>query len=343
MSADLLIATGMCCDTPGQESAYPQVDGLSSSARFQAVYWRCSVVFFASSVRHNPKARHALFTNSPEIPKIGRFATERFLEDLGVEVIRLPFGHAPPAGYYGRWRSTFYLFDILHYLAHNPYIAKRVLVHDTDCVFIKPADALARAIDRHGVLTYDCHLDPNEDINGISRVGLGGLYPQLGGPEIAAPPHFGAEIFAASAGEVATVCDEIEKLWQANMRRFSEGKPHFNTEEHYLSFVFNKLGYRAGTANEFINRIWTGFHYLTSCPSDFELTVWHVPAEKKYGLRRLYEQARRRESRFWKVAPGDEFARYAAEYVGIPRSSPYKRSRDLYDALKARLFAPTTS
>lgn len=341
--AELTIATGMCCDTAGEESVYPQVDGVSSSQRFQLVYWRCAVVFFASSVRHNPYARHVLYTNASHIPNIGTFSTAEFLQSLGVEIVLLPFEYAPPAGYYNRWRSTFYLFDIIRHLADTVSDGDRVLVHDTDCLFIKPADALCDAIDRYGVLTYDCKLSPEEDINGLSRLQLGEIYKELGELEMPAPPHFGAEIFAAEADDLRHVAREIEALWEINLSRFADGKPHFNTEEHFLSYIYNKLGYRAGTANPFISRIWTGFHYRTTSESNFDLSVWHVPAEKKYGIRRLFEQARRRDSHFWKVATGDDFARYAASYLGIPASSALKRSLDAFDALKARILATNPS
>jgi hypothetical protein len=218
-----------------------------------------------------------------------------------------------------------------------------VLVHDTDCVFVRPADSLRRAIDRHGVLTYDCALDPDEDINGLSRRDLGNVYREMGGPQMSAPPHFGAEIFAARAADLPRVVQQIDSLWHDNLKRYVEGKPHFNTEEHYLSYIYNSLGYPAGTANPFIRRIWTGFRYRTTRPSDFDLAVWHVPAEKTYGIRRLFDQARRRNTRFWTVPPGEEFAQYAAGFLGIPKSGPMKRSRDAFDAVKARLLAPYTS
>jgi hypothetical protein len=52
-SSDLYMATGMCLEKPGEEQSYFQVHGSSSSTKFQEVYWKCAVIFFASSVRNN--------------------------------------------------------------------------------------------------------------------------------------------------------------------------------------------------------------------------------------------------------------------------------------------------
>lgn len=65
------LATWLYADPEGSESRYSQVEGRSSSADFQAVYWRCVVLFFATSVRHNPDARHLLYTNVSVPPPSG--------------------------------------------------------------------------------------------------------------------------------------------------------------------------------------------------------------------------------------------------------------------------------
>ena len=44
-------ATWLYAEREGEESVYPQVGGRSSSTWFQAVYWRCVAIFFASAAR----------------------------------------------------------------------------------------------------------------------------------------------------------------------------------------------------------------------------------------------------------------------------------------------------
>lgn len=333
-ASNLIIGVGMCSDAEGEESQYPQVGGVSSSASFLDVYWRCVALFFASSSRHNPDARHRLFVNRPGIPDIGQFKTGAFLENLGVEVVVVPFTYAPPPGYYGAWRSTFYLLDIIKHLGAVSRPGEQYIITDSDCLFIKNARSMAQAIERHGLLTYDTQFPPEEDANGLSRLGLRALYEELDGHILSETPGYcGGDIFAGTSAVIQWFAAAIDPIWNKSLERHARHETHFNTEEHFLSYLAHNLGYAVGTANPFMSRIWTGRKYKTAKSSDFDLTLWHLPAEKKYGLRRLFYAMTQPDSRFWTVPPGVEFARYVAGYVGIPKSSLMKRSHDVFDAV----------
>lgn len=339
----LIISTGMCSDAEGEESQYPQVGGVSSSPSFLEVYWRCIVLFFASSIRHNPSARHQLFVNRPQIPNIGAFQTGKFLSDLGVEVIVVPFTYAPPPNYYKQWRSTFYLLDIIKHIASNCQPEEQYLITDSDCLFVKSADNLAQAIKQYGLLTYDTKFPVTEDANGLTRLGLQALYEKMSGrPVPDTPLYCGGDIFAATSEVIRRFAAEIGPAWDASMALHAAGQTHFNTEEHFLSYLVYKLSYPVGEANPFLSRIWTGRKYRTASVADFDLTIWHVPAEKKHGFKRLFQQVVRPDSQFWTVAAGKDFARYAAGYLGIPSSSLWKKSCDLFDTVAWRIVSEVT-
>ena len=116
---EVYIATWLYAEQVGEESAYPQVGGVSSSPAFQAVYWRCVALFFATSIRHNPAARHLLYTNLDGVPHVDGFDLPAFLDRLGVEVVQVPFTYQPPPGYYSAWRNQFYVFDLIQDLARR--------------------------------------------------------------------------------------------------------------------------------------------------------------------------------------------------------------------------------
>ena len=134
-----IIATWIYCDLDGEESIYPQVGGKSSTKNFQAVYWQCVATFFASSIRHNPSARHVVFTNETRLPKIDGLDLAKFLGELCVEIHVLPLGHNTPKGYFGAWKNQFYVLDIINYINENMRFLSVLLV-DSDCVIIKPLD-----------------------------------------------------------------------------------------------------------------------------------------------------------------------------------------------------------
>ena len=340
---NLIIGVGMCSDAEGEESQYPQVGGVSSSASFLDVYWRCVALFFASSSRHNPDAQHKLFVNRPDVPDIGSFKTGAFLKKLGVEVVVVPFTYAPPPDYYSAWRSTFYLLDVIKHISAVSQPGEQHLVTDSDCLFIKNAQSLAQAINQYGLLTYDTQFPPEEDANGLSRLGLRALYEDLDGCTISEIPGYcGGDIFAGTSAGIQQFSAAIDPVWKESLERHARHESHFNTEEHFLSYLAYKLGYAVGTANPFISRIWTGRKYQTAKLSDFDLTLWHLPAEKKYGLRRLFSAMTQPDSRFWTVPVGDEFARYVASYMGIPKSSMIKKSRDAFDAVIWRVVDKVT-
>jgi hypothetical protein len=342
MTNRLTIATGMCLDSSGEESIYSQMRGKSSSASFQAVYWKCVCVLFASSKRHNPNARHIVFTNSDGAPSIDGFDTRALLDRIGVETVSLPFTYAPPLDFYDRWRNTFYLFDVLKFFSETGGAGEQFIVNDADCIYIKSASRLSEAIAASHCLAYDAGCPPDEVINGFSRASLVPLYNELGLATETPVPHYGAEIAALDFEALRALMPGIDGLWAEMLTRHSSGKSHFNTEEHFLSFLFARMGYALPTANPYINRIWTGFKMNTAKPSDFDLTIWHMPNEKRYGISRLFEQVKRPDSPFWTVEPGDAFARYAARYLAVPNPTPAKVLTDAFDRIMLRLTAGMT-
>jgi hypothetical protein len=333
-----VIGTWLHAETKETESRYPQVGGASSTPAFQDIYWRCVMLFFASSVRHNPQAAHRLFTTVAQVPDVGAFSTGGFLKRLGVEVVQVPFTYLPPPGYYGAWRNQFYILDIIRYLDANGADDEQYVILDSDCVFTGSVDRLSRQISLNGLLALDLDLPLDEDINGLTQRDMKRIFEEIGQPCPAeAAKYYGGEFFAATAEVIHQLAPEVNPLWETCLARFAAGKPKFNEEAHFLSFLYAKLGYGGASANPYVGRIWTGLKFRTTSPKDFDLIIWHIPAEKKHGIKRLFPQVIRPNSRFWTVPPGAEFARFIAGYMGIPKSSLIKKSRDVFDTVLWRL------
>ena len=329
-----VIGTWLHAEPKGTESSYPQVGGTSSSSAFQDTYWRCIVLFFASSVRHNPDAMHRLFTTVANVPDIGDFSTSEFLKSLNVEVVQVPFTYLPPPGYYGSWRNQFYILDIIKYLDHQCAPDEQYVILDSDCVFTGSVQPLSAALSRTGLLALDLNMPPDRNINGITQRDMTQIFEELGQPCASeSARYYGGEIFAATSEAVHQLAGEVDPLWEIGLARFKAGKLKFNEEAHFLSYLYAKLGYAGATANPYIARIWTGLKYHNTSPKNFDLMIWHVPAEKKHGIKRLFPQVIRPGSRFWTAAPGREFAEYVAGYLGIPKSSLAKKARDVFDTV----------
>ena len=344
INGNTYIAVGFCGDSKGEESIYPQVGGVSSSTAFQAVYWRCVVVHFASSVRNNPNANHILFTNLKHIPDIGKFKTEKFLSDLKVKVVSLPFTYQPPLGYFDSWRSTFYKFDMLKYLSNICQPDDSCVILDSDCIWIDSVEEIVFSIKQHGFLTYEidyrtANPTATDIISGLAKSEVQKIYEELEQRKLdEVPKHFGAEIIAGSGHSMKKVSTEIDSIWEISLKRATSGQPKFNTEEYMLSYVYKKIGYVPGTANSYIKRIWTErAAYNNASNEDFKLRIWHIPAEKVHGIKRLFMQALNPRSSFWHLPLGKPFAQYVGSYLGIPEASYMKITLDSLNGGIARI------
>lgn len=104
-----------------------------------------------------------------------------------------------------------------------------------------------------------------------------------------------------------------------------------------LSYIYNKQGYAPGTVNPYLERIWTAAQFYTASPSNFQLDVWHLPAEKAKGIKRLFLQVSNPKSLFWTLPVGEKFMKYAAGYLGIPKRNISKLIIDTVEDRKSGL------
>ena len=334
------VVTWLYAEAPGEESVYPQVigHGAPSSTRFQAVYWRCVAVFFASLHRHQSGARAVLATNVEAAPTVDGHDLAALLARWGVETVRLPYTFQPPEGYWGAWRNQFYVFDVVRWLAGRLGDGDVGMVLDSDCVWARPPGRMAAMARRHGALTYDLGLPEGGDQNGLSLDAMAALYTDLDGHAPATPPPYvGGELVAATAETLRRIDGRADDLWAEMLRRHDAGLPKFNEEAQALSYLYHALGIPYGTANPYLRRIWTTLVKGDDARGpDLDLTVWHVPGEKRYGLRRLFNEAVDAGSPFWTL-DGQDWRRHVARQVGLPRRSLGKLARDLPVALRDKL------
>ena len=341
------IATWLYAECEGEESVYPQVGGRSSSTWFQAVYWRCVATFFATASRTTPAANLKLYSNVEAVPDIDGDDVGALLASLGVEVVARPFTFIPPAGYYGSWRNQFYVLDLLEAFAESLSDLEVGVLLDSDCVWTRPGAALVEATRHHGALTLDVGLGPDEWQNGLTRREMGAIYADLDGAALearpeqrrrAVPPYLGGEILAATGQTARRMASTARDVWHAQLGRHAAGLPKFNEEAHLLSYVYHRLGVEAGTANPFIDRIYTSLKDgKTVAPRHLDLMLWHLPNEKRYGLRRLFPAVMDRASWFWTTPPDERWRRRMGRVLGVPRRTPTKATLDVGAAVRDKL------
>lgn len=338
------ICTWLCADEPGEESVFFQTGELSSSQTHQNIYWRCLLVFYITSKRFNKKEKHILFTNVKQLPVVDGKKISSLLEELEVEVIFTDFKYKTPKGYYGAFQNQFYEFSILEYIsANNTNNDDLYLVLDSDCIFIKPVDHLFSEASKQGFISFEDEVKPDYVINGLSRNDLKTLYEELLGKKIDEIPsyHLG-EFMLSSVGNIKKFFSDFKELWPQLIERNQAGKLKFNEEAHTLSYLYFKNGFRAHNNNIFMRRIWTNpLFYREVRDTDVALAIWHLPAEKTFGIFRLYEHFLMQSRNFGLEISNDKYIDIVQKAIGIPHL-PLKMKIEYYTvsyykAIKKRL------
>ena len=317
------ICTWFCADEKGEESLFPQTGEKSSGEKHQAIYWRCVLLFYATSRRYNQQEKHVFYTNVKRLPKLDGRDVNDMLKDLNVDIVFTDFKYKTPKGYFGMFQNQFYEFSILEHIAQtgkNP--EDQYLILDSDCIFIKPAATLFEAATtNYGFLSFEDDCTTDLVIHGLSRRDMKDLYEDLLKKEVKQIPgyHLG-ELFLASVKNVRQLFAGFLELWPELTRRFEQGLPKFNEEAQTLSYLYYKNGFEASPRRDLMKRIWTNpVFYRDVAATDTELIVWHLPSEKTYGLADLYQVLIRQPTGYTHDLSEPGFLALVQQKLGIPR------------------------
>ena len=336
-----VISTWFYENTPGDPGTYAQMRGQTSGEGFRDVYRRCLALFFATARRAQPAADLVLFTNQPlgERTDIERHL-KLLLGQLDVRTIVIPYTYAPPMDWPAAWRNQFYVLDVINALSASP--DDTFVVLDSDIVWTGETRTgeLWRRLEESGSLTYAIDYPPDFDINGLTRTALTGVASSMGLTlQDDLPLTYCGGEFVALRGDVGQrVSSTARSAWAMALELHAAGKATFSEEAHLLSYVYAALGLPPGSANDLIRRIWTSsLTYRDSTPADLGLALWHVPAEKRFGLRRLYRQLRTTGIDAFLSQSQDVFVAQTAAALGIGANSLWKGSLDLSYSAWGRL------
>lgn len=312
------IATWFYKEDDGEACFYPQV-GRGNSPLTQSIYMQIQVPFFTTFRFYNPQAKLLFFTNL-EREQLPDYLLKLF-EKTSTEVVTLPYRCKPPKGWYKAWMNQFYLYDMLQEMGKRMQPDDTLTVSDADCLCRKPLDGLFKQVREKGSALYKREHERGKAINGTSIEQMEAVYEGCYG-EKKTLNYYGGEFIALTGKAVAMVNEEYPVLWRYNTSQ-PEGSPRLHEEAHMFSVLAARIGLCNDTANKYVKRMWTGV-YINVVRGDEELPVWHLPSEKKTGLRRLFRLLEKEggitdERRFWKKA---------GAWCGVPHVSVAKRASD---------------
>ncbi|MEJ7769099.1 MAG: hypothetical protein WKF89_14875 [Chitinophagaceae bacterium] len=328
------ICTWICADKVGEEGIFPQSNTRlkSSSKGHQNIYWRCLVVFYITSRRFNKNEKHVLFTNVRQLPEVDGVRMSDILKKLDVEVVCTDFKYKTPKGYFGTFQNQFYEFSILEYISqHNKCLDDQYLIVDSDCLFLKPASEMFNEAAKTGFMSFEDECTVDLVINGLSRRNMKTLYESLLSRTLNEIPgyHLG-EFLLASVRNINKIFSDFQVLLPKMLERNSKGLPKFNEEAHTLSFLYFKNDLKASQNKTLMKRIWTNpLFYRNVSNADIHLVLWHLPAEKTFGIARLYEDFVHKSNHLGLEISDEAYLELLQKTLGIP-SLPIKMKLKYY-------------
>ncbi len=305
---------------------YAQVRGDSRTEVFRDVYRKCLLVFFSTARRCNPSARLILYLNRPWRTSASEVAENVWqrLSELKVETRVIDYGHEPPETFTRRWKNQFFVLDILRNLKNETSEGAFVLL-DSDVVWSSrqgARDFWDRA--KQSVCVMPIAEALNVETNGQSPETLAKILGRKKPVE-----YFGGELVAGPCALLPSLVHSAEEAFRALMTHHQTDNGVVFEEAHVLSAAYQQMQVDL-LPEKIAKRMWTQpLKYKNVLPGDAETALWHVPAEKKYGIRRMYAEFLGSDPDHLDALTEQEWKGMLSRYLGIPRNSPSKWIKDV--------------
>jgi hypothetical protein len=337
----ITIASWIVLDQPENATAFPSAGRDSAAAAFQRVYWHCLGLYFLTARVHNPDVPLMLYANAD--PDVAAPPDVRaVLQRLGVVSRKIDITLRLPRGTVSSFGNQFYVLDVIRDFARQGTTDALVLT-DSDCIWRRSVRDMETALRSNECLLYT--LAPADQkgyevgrlLNGMTHARMSDIARrEFGLPADHQVQYHGGEFFAATRTFCQRIQPHVAKLWQVAIKEAARTDA-IKEEAHFLSILTEGLGVAPWTANAFVRRIWTNFEDLNALPTDNDLALWHLPSEKRFGFRRLWQHVSTSQRDLLSLTP-DEFNRLTTNYMGVPKRTAGKLIQDVTQKVLARAF-----
>lgn len=262
-----------------QKNTVPQMQQKSVQNVDSAmnVYLENALVSLASAKQTTPDAVCILNCNF-EIPE--RY--QKAAEAAGVEIHQVPYGKYKSNEDFP-WAITQYKFDSMEHAIDLMQEEDCLLMLDTDTVCVQNLDEIFEEA-KTGLILYATHHGYEQKI----RQQMLQNYQKMYGTERTNLVHYGGEFLAGSKAVLSELLDDCSKV--ITKARETQGLHPWADEEAFSIAVAEFWNKKIYPANAYIYRFWTNEFYLVTTNYYYDpLRIWHLPAEKNYGMMLLYE------------------------------------------------------
>lgn len=314
---------------------YAQMQGNPRDEEFRDIYRRCILIFFLSARRANPFSELILYLNrdwDTDVSAISREVFER-LTQLGVRIEIVRFNHEPPPTFTKNWRNQFFVFDVIASLSGILEKGDAYLLLDSDIVWSSTSGAQTiweKLEKKNCVLPLG--FDEGTTQNGLSPKRLAKLLSRSDSVR-----YFGGELIGGPQSQINLLQKETESVYRELMAKHHlDNALHFE-EAHVLSAAYQQM--LVTELDPFdAKRMWTQpLKYQNVVKGDESVTLWHLPAEKRYGFKRLYDVFVSDINQKVLLSSDDEFNKLLRTKLGVPKNSLTKWVLDVAHASLGRV------
>lgn len=292
-------------ESAGDDNFSPSGGGRSSSAKVQAVYWRCIYNLYQTALLTNGDivTDWIFITNLPELPVVDGVDLNRFFSDNRIKLVNVELTRKTPKDWSGAWRNQFYVFDVLDYLKT---LDGNFVILDTDCVITGSLEKLFKEIEKNGIVALTIDYPEDKNVNGCSIAGMKEIYREcFGGEEPENLVYSGGEICAVNSAVIPEILALFDVIQKVNYARYEQNRMKLTDEAHHLSLIYYHMNRQNNIAGSYTKRMWTDLKCDTVEPEDAALVIWHLPAEKKFALQtifyRLLEKPKRNQEQVFRL------------------------------------------
>jgi hypothetical protein len=329
----MLLATWFHGDTADLRGEYAQMVGDSTSPAHWRIYLDCIDLFLASARRWDDDLRLAVVLNPAAAESLTADRRARW-SAAGAVVVVAENTHRVPADFHGQWQNQFFVLDCLRVLSEAAMPGESVVLADSDCLVTRPLTDVDAVVQRHGRAFYAVPFAEDVEINGLTRRALAALADELHGRTVESLPYLGGEFLAFRSDLLPADLVRFDDAFAWALDRAARGLPHPNEEAQLISVALATDVPAESLVENVVRRVWTQPWTLRNAgPTDRELAVWHLPAEKRTGFVRVHCAYRDPGSWFWR-SDRATWLDIAGRLVGVPAYLPGKALAD------ARALAP---
>lgn len=268
MKAKKIIYNALCFD--GNSSNSPNLVLKNTD-----LYLKSSFVSLKSALDNNPDCDVALITNQ-KLPE--KF--EKIYVENNIKIIINPFTkYVVPDNF--KWKLAFYKLEALDYI-----------VNETEYEFILGTDADTFFNDNLDLLWIECKYNHpilyplGYNLFNPVRKQIIIDYQNINGCDDAII-QYGGEFIAGNKNALSSLSSEIQKVYSFTVKQETVLLDKTSGDEALLSMAAYRIEHVL-FALPYIKRYWTRKAYYDADSSFIHMPIWHLPAEKNYGLINVY-------------------------------------------------------